>query len=31
MESRVFTRRLEELAGAAAQDVLSQIQGDLLK
>lgn len=31
IESRVFTRRLEELAGAAAQDVLSQIQGDLLR
>jgi len=30
IESRPFTRRLEELAGAAALEVLGQIQGDLL-
>ena len=30
IESRVFTRRLHELAGTSAQDVLIQIQEDLL-
>lgn len=31
IESLVFTRRLKELAGAGAQDVLTQIQDDLLR
>jgi hypothetical protein len=30
IESRSFTKRLEELAGDNAQEVLRQIQGDLL-
>jgi hypothetical protein len=30
IESRPFTRRLEELAGAPALEVLGHIQGDLL-
>jgi hypothetical protein len=31
IESRAFTRRLHQLAGAAALDVLNSIQTDLLK
>jgi len=31
IESQVFTRRLHRLAGAAADEVLRQIQEDLLK
>lgn len=31
IESRAFTRRLQELAGAAADGVLRQIQADLLE
>ena len=31
IESRAFTRRLHQLAGAAALDVLCTIQADLLK
>ncbi len=30
VESRIFTARLEELAGRSAADVLSQIQRDLM-
>jgi len=30
IESRAFTRRLQELAGPAAQDVLARIQVDLM-
>lgn len=30
IESRSFTRRLNELAGASAEDLLRQIQADLL-
>lgn len=30
IESRIFTARLEELAGRSAADVLSQIQHDLM-
>jgi hypothetical protein len=31
IESRAFTRRLHQLAGAAAFDVLSAVQADLIK
>lgn len=31
IESRAFTRRIEELAGQSANDVLQAIQGDLLR
>jgi hypothetical protein len=31
IESRAFTRRLQELAGVAAAEVLERIQGDLLE
>lgn len=31
IESRIFTRRLEDLAGSASVAVLAQIQRDLLK
>jgi hypothetical protein len=31
IESRAFTRRLHQLAGASALDVLNSIQADLLK
>lgn len=31
IESRAFTRRLHQLAGAAADEVLREIQGDLLQ
>ena len=31
IESRAFTRRLRQLAGASADEVLSRIQGELLE
>jgi hypothetical protein len=31
IESRAFTKRLQQLAGASAADVLNEIQADLMK